>query len=243
MAAARLATGMNMIIAPVPYFLFTSVFQRPGDPSLSSPIRPDEPGKTSSDYILCAFVARREALPADAEGLPARALQDAVVKLVDGWHPALVQLVADADPESVAPYPFHAAVRPPDWPPSRITLLGDAIHSMPPAGGNGANTALRDAHLLSLQLISAARSGLPLLRAIAGYEAEMRGYGFAAVRSALKNLQQGLASNPWTVAGMRNWFRLCSAVPPVKRLSFGDNWAKDSRPRPWESPSAHETQS
>lgn len=37
-------------------------------------------------------------------------------------------------------------------------------------------------------------------------------------------------------ADMRAWFRLCRAVPAVKRAGFSNSWAKDARPRPWELP-------
>ncbi len=60
-----------------------------------------------------------------------------------------------------------------------MTLLGDAVHSMTPAGGNGANTALRDSALLG-RLVSEAggfKDGLT-----AEYEKEMRVYASEAVR-------------------------------------------------------------
>jgi hypothetical protein len=41
------------------------------------------------------------------------------------------------------------------WAPGPVTLLGDAIHATSPTGGNGANTALRDADLLRRSLIAA----------------------------------------------------------------------------------------
>lgn len=62
----------------------------------------------------------------------------------------------------------------------------------------------------------------------------MRDYGFAAVRSSLSTLRQGLTSNPAALTGMRTWLRLSAAVPPLKRLGFRNAWAKDVRPRSWE---------
>jgi 2-polyprenyl-6-methoxyphenol hydroxylase-like FAD-dependent oxidoreductase len=70
------------------------------------------------------------------------------------------------------------------WPASRVTLLGDAIHAMSPARGSGANTALRDAALLAAELGASARGEKTPVQAIADYEREMVGYGFAAVRAS-----------------------------------------------------------
>jgi 2-polyprenyl-6-methoxyphenol hydroxylase-like FAD-dependent oxidoreductase len=64
------------------------------------------------------------------------------------------------------------------WPPGPVTVLGDAIHAMSPAGGSGANTALRDAALLASRLSSMRGN---LAGAVGGYEKAMLSYGFAAV--------------------------------------------------------------
>ncbi|TMW55245.1 hypothetical protein Poli38472_013136 [Pythium oligandrum] len=58
-----------------------------------------------------------------------------------------------------------------DWDASNVTLMGDAIHAMTPAGV-GANAALMDAHVL---LNSIQTHGVSV-QAVAAYEAEMRVY-------------------------------------------------------------------
>jgi 2-polyprenyl-6-methoxyphenol hydroxylase-like FAD-dependent oxidoreductase len=70
----------------------------------------------------------------------------------------------------------------PDWENEpRVTVIGDAVHSMTPAGGIGANTAVQDSALLG-RLIGEAggfKEGIT-----AAYEKEMRIYGSAAVRTS-----------------------------------------------------------
>lgn len=214
---ARLGQGMNLVLPAAPLFLFTSVFER------------QEPA--GDDYLLCAFVARDDQFPVRPETLDGTRLKAHLAGLAAGWHPALRRLIDECPPHDVSAFPFHAADRPAAWAPSRVTVLGDAVHGMPPAGGNGANTALRDAALLTQRLDRAARGELPLLDAIGGYEAEMRRYGFEAVDLAMKTLRQGLAGNP--VAG-RAWFRLCAMATPLRRMTFGGSWAKVSARRTWE---------
>ncbi|MGW2378451.1 FAD-dependent oxidoreductase, partial [Kitasatospora sp. NPDC001683] len=70
----------------------------------------------------------------------------------------------------------------------RVTLLGDAIHPMPPSGGQGANTALRDAALLSRSLAAVQRDEAELPAAVAQYELRMLDYGFTAVTESLQHL-------------------------------------------------------
>jgi 2-polyprenyl-6-methoxyphenol hydroxylase-like FAD-dependent oxidoreductase len=73
------------------------------------------------------------------------------------------------------------------WQTTNVTLLGDAIHAMPPRG-SGANTALRDARQLADSLIAMVRLGAPLHQALHDYETEMVRYGFAALRASLQGL-------------------------------------------------------
>jgi hypothetical protein len=52
--------------------------------------------------------------------------------------------------------------------------------------GSGANTALRDASLLTRSLIAVANLGTPLEQALYDYESEMVRYGFDALRASLQ---------------------------------------------------------
>jgi 2-polyprenyl-6-methoxyphenol hydroxylase-like FAD-dependent oxidoreductase len=109
------------------------------------------------------------------------------------WHPGLVRLVALAEAEATSLITIRIAVPVTAWPPSRVTLLGDAIHAMSPARGSGANTALRDAALLAAELAAAcgAKPQKPPVQAIGCYERQMTGYGFAAVRASRAELAGG----------------------------------------------------
>jgi 2-polyprenyl-6-methoxyphenol hydroxylase-like FAD-dependent oxidoreductase len=75
----------------------------------------------------------------------------------------------------------------PEWPNEpRITVIGDAVHAMTPAGGNGANTAVRDADLLGRLVGEAWNQGKADTweGVTAAYEKEMREYASAAVKES-----------------------------------------------------------
>lgn len=79
----------------------------------------------------------------------------------------------------------------PEWPnDSRVTIIGDAVHAMTPAGGNGANTAVRDSALLGLLVAEAWKRGdygegpEGWSGVTANYEKEMRVYASEAVKTS-----------------------------------------------------------
>ncbi|MET7332321.1 NAD(P)/FAD-dependent oxidoreductase [Nonomuraea sp. NPDC005650] len=155
----------------------------------------------TQDYMTCAFGARRELLPPDDElrtmtGAELRAL---TLTAIEGWHPRVRAIIEHWDPSTVFALVLRTSVPIEPWPTTNVTLLGDAIHAMSPAGGIGANTALRDASTLATALAEAA-DGRPLVPALAEYEAAMTAYGFAAVRTSAANGHRLLGQDPLPAA-------------------------------------------
>jgi len=96
--------------------------------------------------------------------------------LLGQWHPAVRRIVDEADIPATFLVTVDSARPVPPWDVPTVTLLGDAIHTMSPGRGEGANIALRDAALLRRTLAA----GAPAAR----YEEEMLRYGFEAVAAS-----------------------------------------------------------
>jgi 2-polyprenyl-6-methoxyphenol hydroxylase-like FAD-dependent oxidoreductase len=104
--------------------------------------------------------------------------------LTKDWHPRFKPLFDEMDEENAAFWKITCSTPSgvPEWPNEpRVTVIGDAVHSMTPAGGIGANTAVRDSALLG-RLLREAGGYAPGVTA--EYEKEMRIYGSAAVRES-----------------------------------------------------------
>jgi 2-polyprenyl-6-methoxyphenol hydroxylase-like FAD-dependent oxidoreductase len=105
-------------------------------------------------------------------------------RMLKRWHPAVRRIVEEADVGATFAVPIRSARPVQPWRAANVTLLGDAIHTMSPGRGEGANVALRDAALLRRRLVDVT-NGMPLVQAKAAYETEMLGYGFQAVADSL----------------------------------------------------------
>lgn len=214
---ARLPEGPAMIPGPGGYGMFLALHEfQPIPAEVTALVGPE--ATAERDYVMWGLLSNRGNLPADLEHLDGAQLRALALDRIASWHPTLRRLVAASDLETMLLTPIRSSVPVEPWPASTVTLLGDAIHSMPPTGGMGANTALRDAALLSRKLASVASGEVPLLQAVGDYETEMREYGFAATRSSLRNLrQQQRTENPLALAGMKIALRTLNAIPPLKR--------------------------
>ncbi len=128
------------------------------------------------DYMMWAVSGPLDVDPTADQA----ALQTWVARRLRGWHPDLLALIARGDPAQIFLIQVRTAEPVPAWTPTRVTVLGDAIHAMSPARGSGANTALQDAALLSRSLVGADDP----VTAIGSYEEQLREYGFAAVAAS-----------------------------------------------------------
>ncbi|KAJ6151733.1 FAD/NAD(P)-binding domain-containing protein [Penicillium chermesinum] len=100
--------------------------------------------------------------------------------LTTNWHPRLKPLFEQMNVSEAAFWKITCSTPTgvPEWTNEpRVTVIGDAAHSMTPAGGIGANTAVRDSALLGRLLTEAGgyRSDIT-----ANYEKQMRIYASEA---------------------------------------------------------------
>jgi 2-polyprenyl-6-methoxyphenol hydroxylase-like FAD-dependent oxidoreductase len=176
----------------------------------------------TSDYLMWAVWGARRNVPADPMKLEAPARLALAMQMTDGWHPNLRALIRASDLSTTFAVDVRTSAPVDAWPASNVTVLGDAIHLMTPGRGVGANTALRDAQLLGAQLARVAHGELPLVEAVAGYEAQMRRYGFHAVAESRKQFDERDAIHRpvvgrFALGAMRTAARVVNHVPPLKR--------------------------
>ncbi|MEV7603685.1 NAD(P)/FAD-dependent oxidoreductase [Kitasatospora sp. NPDC089797] len=181
------------------------------------------------DYISWGIWAADDKFPKDVLKLRGQDLIDLTLKLTPNWHPDFRKLFAMADPTT--PFPLHIATSEPvpAWKTTNVTLLGDAIHTMTPGQGVGANTSLRDAMLLTRALTAANNGSRDLIGAIGEYEAEMIPYGFARVKDSLAEngtsgedpLHKPVVGRA-VLAGARAYFKAVDKIPSMQRKFLDD---------------------
>src|SRR6516225_10829405 len=175
--------------------------------------------ENARSYLMWALSAKREKFGlADVEQADSAALVATATRTMAGWSRAFRELVGIADPTTISCLPIRTSVPDAPWRTSRITLLGDAIHSMTPYRGIGANVAIKDAARLTRALVSAHCGKRDLVEAINDYEIGMLDYGFRAVRNSLKAMHQTVTDSLPGLMLSRLTMRAINALPPVKRI-------------------------
>ena len=178
-------------------------------------------GKKPEHYALWAYVVPRQHTPPNPRQLSTDALQEIALAGMRDWSPHLTKLVRDADKSTIAPIELRSAPHLDPWQPTNITLLGDAIHSMTPMAGIGANTALRDSELLADALVDAAANRISIVDAIGKYEERMREYANAAVSFSRRNAESSSSGGLVQREAFRLILHLAQLSPIVMRNTIG----------------------
>ncbi|MDR7277216.1 FAD-dependent oxidoreductase [Catenuloplanes atrovinosus] len=148
---------------------------------------------TEAPALIWSLIALDAVMPPEAtRALRGPALIELALRALRGWPRDLRAIVAAADPDSAAYYPFNAAD--PDteltpWPAGPVTALGDAVHAMPPTAGRAASTAIRDADHLATELIAARDGTTTIALATLRFHKTMATYAPDAVRESLVPLR------------------------------------------------------
>lgn len=142
--------------------------------------------------------------------------------MTKSWNPQFCRLLDHTDSSTIFAIDVRTSVPPQPWETNCVTLLGDAVHTMTPGRGVGANTALRDAMTLCRRLIDVRDGKLELVPAVHAYEEEMLGYSSKAVIESRKQMDSSdLIPVPvigrLLLAATRTSMRLVNRVPMLKR--------------------------
>jgi len=134
------------------------------------------------DYIYWVLFSRKATMGIEDDRLWKMTTEEVVkysLKLSEDWDPNFRSILELQDVNQTSVLRISSALPDiPFWTPSaRVTLLGDAIHVMPPTGGIGANTALTDA----LTLCQALVEGGITAESVGKYEEKMRKYAKEAI--------------------------------------------------------------
>ncbi|MBB6556557.1 FAD-dependent oxidoreductase [Nonomuraea rubra] len=223
---AQLYEGLTNIVPARGYSMFCAPHDFGGDPvvlpgGIGASERDGAMHDNTSSYVLWAFGAETRHFPENAATLPGAEIRELVLRMVADWHPDLLRMITMTDPDTVSLLPIRSAVPAEPWPATNITLLGDAIHTMAPHLGLGANTALRDAGLLCRELSAAAAGDTDVVAAIGAYERQMSEYGFAAVRDSLRTARRFVTRSPLARRGFRAFLRTAQRIPALKERAFG----------------------
>lgn len=231
--ARPLLDGISLVGARGGLGLFVAIQEMAGGPI--GGIGGNEPAlagagnlyENTRSYLMWGLSAKREKFGlGDAEWADGAALAAAAARAMSSWSRAFRELVGLADPTTISCLPIRTSVPVAPWQTGRITLLGDAIHSMTPYRGIGANVAIKDAARLKRALVAAHNGEHDIVVAIHDYETGMLDYGFRAVRNSLKAMHQTITDSRPSLMLSRLTLRAINALPPIKR-AVASRWGEE----------------
>lgn len=204
--------GGSLIFAPGELSGFAAVHEFSHDTSSATP-------KTTDDYIMWNVIGTTAALGTydELSSLASIELQEHVLDKTHGWSPRFAELVKLTDLTTITPLTLRTAVRPAPWHDEHVTLLGDAIHAMPPTAGVGAVSAVIDAARLTEQLVQLDQESKGPAEALGDYQSEMLDRTFKKVNESNRNLRQAINGNRAALTMSKIVFRTIARIGPARR--------------------------
>ncbi|PYI15408.1 cercosporin toxin biosynthesis protein [Aspergillus violaceofuscus CBS 115571] len=153
------------------------------------------------DYVYWVLLAHKDYIPLEDEEvlrLDGDGSARLSLELTAEWDASVRVLFEEQDRNQTSTLRI-CSVRPdvPAWEAhARVTLLGDAIHAMPPTGGMGVNTALRDAEDLVRRIVEVNGSGGVDVDLVAGYEESLRAFARESVKLSWEGGRRGFDLRP-----------------------------------------------
>lgn len=140
------------------------------------------------DYVYWALLLRQRRIPSWKEALVGEQAKELSLDITAEWDPSVRSLLELQDASrTAAVHVYSTDPALPSWEPSAcVTVLGDAVHAMPPSGAVGAVAALHDASILARRLVE---DGMGV-ESIGAYEKEMRAHAGAGIGRSLKAGEQ-----------------------------------------------------
>lgn len=206
--------GPTLIMGPPGVFMFASAVEYPPEA---------RPIYDSDEYVMWGVSARREdfGLNGRPDQLEPEAARGLVLRKMQGWAPALRQMVERADPAFITSFSVKTAGEVKPWRTRNVTLIGDALHNMTPFRGMGANAAHYDAAALRTTIVDIAEARQSLLPALARYERDMIKNGFAAVGGSLADMNRLHLRSVLQRLVTKFIFRLVDIARPLQRAYRG----------------------
>lgn len=205
-AQALLCTEPMLAIGPGGTGLFASAHDPVGQAAARLPL---SRAATTRPVAIWGLIAVEAALPPRPSRMDPPDLLAASTALLrrHHWAEPMLDLLRLSEQASISAFRFNAAdpgnLAP--WPPGPVTAVGDAVHAMPPTGGQGAATAILDARALVERLPAVPRPGAAAVVAgIRSYETQLRVHAAPAVRESIQPLRWiRAAATPAGSAGLR----------------------------------------
>jgi 2-polyprenyl-6-methoxyphenol hydroxylase-like FAD-dependent oxidoreductase len=179
------------------------------------------------DHIIWGVWSARKNYPKDPTKTDQMEQLRIATEMTRNWDRNFRRLMELTDVTTVFSINIRTSVPLKPWDTNNVTLLGDAVHTMTPGRGVGANMALRDAMTLCRRLIEIRDGQQELIPALHAYEVEMLEYSGKAVTESRKQMDADEPIHKAMIgrvllAVMRTAMRVANRVPALKRKMIED---------------------